>query len=139
MIFRITKHLLFTLPKTDFQISLLSQLISTNSCSLMHSILSLSWWTKIHLRQTEVGSNNRNLIYWMAFYIKKNVDCSWEKAFVPIYRSIKHSNTRSGRLTGHLLFLMAFTANGASWTLYSTNDLDKSAIFTVISKDNRRV
>ena len=105
----------------------------------MHSILSLSWWAKIHLRQTEIGSNNRNLIYWMAFYIKKNVDCSWEKTFVPIYRSIKHSNTRFRRLTGHLLLLMAFTANGASWTLYSTNDLDKSAIFTVISKDNRRV
>ena len=32
------------------------------------------------------------------------------------------SNTRSRSLNGHLLFSMAFTANSASWTLYSTND-----------------
>ena len=32
------------------------------------------------------------------------------------------SNTRSRSLNGHLLFSMAFAANGASWTWYSTND-----------------
>ena len=39
----------------------------------------------------------------------------------------------------HLLLLMMFTANGASWTFTLLMMIDKSAIFTVIPKDNKRV
>ena len=47
--------------------------------------------------------------------------------------------TRSRRLNGHLHFLMAFTANDASWTLSFTFTFDKSAIFSVIVKNSRCV
>ena len=38
----------------------------------------------------------------------------------PLWVNTRSSISRS--LNSHLLFLMVFTKNGASWTLYSTND-----------------
>ena len=52
------------------------------------------------------------------------------------------SNTQSWSLNSHLLFLIAFMANGASWTLYIytlLTTLHKLAIFTLISKISRHV
>ena len=53
-------------------------------------------------------------------------------------------NTQSWSLNGHLLFLMAFTAANAKWckldfVLYLLMVLNKSAIFSVIPKDNKCV
>ena len=42
--------------------------------------------------------------------------------FDHISRTYNHTNTRSRTLNSHLVFLIAFTANSASWTLYSANN-----------------
>ena len=68
----------------------------------------------IYLQRTCTTSLYHNLICCMNIKMKAML--------TDALTVLNHINSQPRSLNSHLIFLMTFTGNGASWPLYSTND-----------------